>query len=331
MNCPGCDSTRTALYRNYGITIPIGPEEFDIWQCDQCFLVFTVPPPSGDLLAKLYSNDQYYSYQKIMVPSVKAGSGWRGKLKKWAKAKVIDHYYGYGWRQDDFQPKAISSMAGFVMRRWPKEDVIALRRIIPYIRGGKHLDIGCGSGQYVYWMKEHSWDSQGIEINAAAVKNAREAGLTVRQTTLLEAGFPSKQFDLITAWEVLEHLPRLSDDLREIFRILKKGGKLVGSVPNIESWEAELFGRKWQALEIPYHLYHFSPKSLKCVLEKAGLQLNKLDFLPVTHSFEASLVKVGISEGFKKKALTALARAFYAVSNLFGKGARMRFEAVPKE
>lgn len=179
-------------------------------------------------------------------------------------------------------------------------------------------------------MREHGWDIQGIEISATAVKNAREAGLNVRQTTLLEAGFPSKQFDLITAWEVLEHLPELSDNLHEILRILKKGGKLVGSVPNIESWEAELFGRKWQALEIPYHLYHFSPKSLKCVLEKAGFQLYKLGFLPVTHSFEASLVKVGISEGFKKKSLTALARVFYAISNLFGKGARMRFEAMPR-
>lgn len=128
MNCPGCDSTRTALYRNYGITSPIGLEEFDLWQCDQCLLVFTVPPPPGDLLAKLYSNDQYYSYQKTMVPSVNAGSGWKGKLKKWAKAKVIDHYYGYGWRQDDFRPKAISSMAGFVMRRWPKEDYSLYKR-----------------------------------------------------------------------------------------------------------------------------------------------------------------------------------------------------------
>lgn len=68
------------------------------------------------------------------------------------------------------------------------------------------LDMGCGSGEYIHW-REHGWDSQGIEISATAVKNARGVGLNVRQTMLLEAGFPSDQFDLITAWEVLEHLP----------------------------------------------------------------------------------------------------------------------------
>lgn len=329
MNCPVCFGTKVCPYRQYGIADDTSGEFYELWKCKSCALVFTVPQPTQEFLTKLYSDDQYYSYQKVLIPSVTIGGGWIARLKKWAKERVLDHYYGYGWRQDGFRSGAISQAMGFIMRRWPKEDVIALRRILPYVKGGKHLDIGCGSGRYVHWMRQHGWDSQGIEISATAVKNAREAGLSVRQTTLLEAGFPANQFDLITAWEVLEHLPRLSDNLSEISRILKEGGKFVGSVPNIESWEAELFGRKWQGLEIPYHLYHFSPKSLKCVLEEARLQLYKLEFLPVTHSFEASLDKVGILEGFKKKALMALGRPLYAATNFFGKGARMRFEAMP--
>jgi hypothetical protein len=111
-------------------------------------------------------------------------------------------------------------------------------------------------------------------------------------------------------------------------RILKPGGKFAGSVPNIVSWEALLFGKDWQPLEIPYHLYHFSPESLRSVLEGSGLKLERMEFLKITHSWDASLEKKYGQDNRLLPFLRLLGRTFYLLSNMFGCGARLKFVAV---
>ena len=173
-------------------------------------------------------------------------------------------------------------------------------------------------------MQRHGWRSQGIEVSPDAVKAAERAGLTARNCDLMQAGFADGAFDLVTAWEVLEHLPRLLDQLREVGRVLKPGGKLVGSVPNIASWEAAMFGAQWQPLEIPYHLYQ--------ILRSAGFRLEHIEFIGVTHSWDASLEKRNHTPAASQPVLRAFGPPFYLFAAAAGRGARIKFTAsVPRQ
>lgn len=328
MNCPVCQKSENKPYRLYQITSDILTQKYDLWKCELCQVIFTVPQPSDEVMAKLYADDKYYAYQKIWIPMPKSNSGWIKQIKAWAKRQVVDHYYSYGFKKENFRTNSLSKLMGAIIRYWCKGEMFVLKRVIPFIKNGRHLDIGCGSGQYVYWMQEQGWNSQGIEISATAVKNVQEIGLNVSQTDLLRANFPERYFDLVTAWEVLEHLPKIMENLREIKKILKPQGKFIGSVPNIESWEAKIFGRNWQPLEIPYHLYHFCPQTLKYLFNQSGLKIVKMEFTTVMHSFEASLEKLGTSCGIKKELLMAIGRLLYAFSIWAGRGSSIRFEAV---
>ncbi|MDO9069256.1 MAG: class I SAM-dependent methyltransferase, partial [Deltaproteobacteria bacterium] len=200
--------------------------------------------------------------------------------------------------------------------------------IVPYDGGGKHLDIGSGSGAFVWWMQKHGWESEGIELNDRAVINARGAGLRIKKTPLLESGYPSEYFDLVTAWGVLEHLPRIKECFKEVSRIIKPNGRFSGFVPNIESWDAFLFKANWQGLEIPSHLYHFTPVTLKKMLLEAGLKVNRIEYLPGLDSWKATLDKIGIKSGTKRNILEMAGRLMYQVSNRVGRGAMFRFDSV---
>ncbi|MBN1446042.1 MAG: class I SAM-dependent methyltransferase, partial [Candidatus Omnitrophica bacterium] len=87
---------------------------------------------------------------------------------------------------------------------------------------------------------------------------------------IVNTSFPDNFFDAVTMHAVLEHISEPIDALKEVHRILKEKGELIISVPNIWNWERILFGKFWWAWDIPRHLWHFSPVSLKRLLKKAG-------------------------------------------------------------
>jgi SAM-dependent methyltransferase len=114
----------------------------------------------------------------------------------------------------------------------------------------------------------------GVELNGAVAQAAREQHqLEVFAGTLEEAGYPAKMFDVVTLWDVLEHLHDPAATLREIHRILKDDGILVVRVPNLASWNAHLFGRYWAGLDAPRHLYVFSPATLTRLQSQNGLKV----------------------------------------------------------
>ena len=139
---------------------------------------------------------------------------------------------------------------------------------------GEILDVGCATGQFLKAMKEKGWAVQGVEVNENAVMYARERlGLDVSAGELEEAGFPDKHFDVVTMWHVLEHLHDPVGTLMEVRRVLKDEGLLIVSVPNIKSIEACIFGEFWAGLDIPRHLYVFSPETLGGILRRAGFKV----------------------------------------------------------
>jgi SAM-dependent methyltransferase len=86
----------------------------------------------------------------------------------------------------------------------------------------------------------------------------------------MNAPFSANSFDVITAFDVLEHVRNPGEFLERVLHWLRPGGIFFARVPNIESWEARVFGTFWYGLELPRHLYHFSPRSIKHLIAEAG-------------------------------------------------------------
>ncbi|MDH7480985.1 MAG: class I SAM-dependent methyltransferase [Armatimonadota bacterium] len=146
-----------------------------------------------------------------------------------------------------------------------------LSDIEKFVPRGCILDMGCGAGQFLAEAKAKGWTTLGIEISALAAEHAcRQYGLEVIQKDLLSADLPGEHFDVITMWGVLEHLYSPTKALKEIYRMLKPGGLFVALVPNINSTQARIFGPRWQLLDVPRHLYHFSESTLKRMAREAG-------------------------------------------------------------
>lgn len=164
--------------------------------------------------------------------------------------------------------KLISAAGEASPRRW--------RGCVQTLRGYKHsgtmLDLGCSSGGFLGLFQGNSWKLCGIEMSAECARRAEErTGAKVFAGSILDAPFSPESFDVITCFDVLEHLYEPRQVLAKIREWLKPGGIFYVQVPNIDSAEARVFGPYWHGLELPRHLFHYSPASLKFLAQSAGL------------------------------------------------------------
>ena len=138
--------------------------------------------------------------------------------------------------------------------------------------GGKLLDIGCGSGDFLSFMEKNFFDVFGVENNNTALKICAKKKLKVYNS--LEA-LSDKSFDVITLWHVLEHLPKPEEVIANIHDLLASNGVLVLAVPNFSSHDRLHYQHNWAALDVPRHRWHFTPEGLEQMLSKAGFKLQK--------------------------------------------------------
>ncbi|MDR2144362.1 MAG: class I SAM-dependent methyltransferase [Treponema sp.] len=139
---------------------------------------------------------------------------------------------------------------------------------------GRVLDIGCATGALLASLEKRGWIVQGIEISGPQAEYCRKRGLEVSSLPLEENHFPPEHFDVASASHVIEHLNDPGAFVREIFRILKKGGRLYVTTPNIAGFQARLFGGRWRSA-IFDHLYLFSRDTLCALLERAGFRVER--------------------------------------------------------
>ncbi len=152
------------------------------------------------------------------------------------------------------------------------------RAVTRFMKSGRLLDVGCATGDFLAAMqRKPGWSVCGVEINdhAAAIAR-RQHGLEVFSGTLEQAAFEAGVFDAVTLWDVFEHLHDPRATLREIHRLLRPGGALVIRVPNLDSWDARLFGPVWAGLDAPRHTYVFSRSSLKRMLAAEGFHILRM-------------------------------------------------------
>lgn len=135
---------------------------------------------------------------------------------------------------------------------------------------GKILDIGAASGFFLKVAKDAGWETSGVEPSKWSSSYANNNyKVKVKQGTLSEAKFKSNYFDVITMWDVLEHVPDPTLELKEVYRILKPGGMLVINYPDFGTPMAKIAGSKWWFL-LSVHLFYFDSKSLTKLLQKTG-------------------------------------------------------------
>ena len=176
---------------------------------------------------------------------------------------------------------------------------------------GKALDVGSGTGDFLLVLKNKGWEVVGIEPADLARNEANKRGL--RHIKDIKNCKP-EEFDLITFWHSLEHVYSLKETIKNLVVTLKKEGTLIVACPNYKSWEAQHYKSRWAAWDVPRHLRHFSPKSLRLILEPLGLEQTKIKPLPLD-SFYISM----LSEK-NKKSRTPFFKGIMigAASNLIG-------------
>lgn len=179
-----------------------------------------------------------------------------------APEEMHEHY-------TDAYHKLISTAGGKTDKRWS----VRKSDLAQHKQSGALLDLGCSSGSFLASMQSDSWKLYGVEMSAECAKTAEaRCGAQVFVGNVLDAPFPAESFDVITCFDVLEHLFEPRKVMEKVAQWLKPGGIFFVQVPNIDSAEARVFGTYWHGLELPRHLFHYSPESLKFLAEASGMQ-----------------------------------------------------------
>lgn len=155
----------------------------------------------------------------------------------------------------------------------------SIQKLGKLAKPGRLLDQGCGTGDFVELAQQAGWDAQGIDLSESAVRFAASKGLKVELGTLESNQYPTESFDVVTLWDVLEHLPNPRHEIEQIHRVLRVGGLLVIRVPNtnfqlLKAFVREdLFKAPHDSLQANFHVNHFSPKTLRNLLEMQGFEV----------------------------------------------------------
>ena len=159
------------------------------------------------------------------------------------------------------------------------------------------LDVGCGTGDFLLVCKNNGWNVTGVEPNEKAKTNAENKlkGISASEIySEINQLSSEAQFDVITLWHVLEHIPNLEAYISTLKKLLKPKGVLIVAVPNFKSYDANYYKQFWAAFDVPRHLWHFSKKSIQLLFEKHEMSIIKI--LPMWFdSFYVSL----LSEKYK--------------------------------
>jgi 2-polyprenyl-3-methyl-5-hydroxy-6-metoxy-1,4-benzoquinol methylase len=146
-------------------------------------------------------------------------------------------------------------------------------KIVQYKMGGTLLDVGAGVGTLVSIAGKKGFTATGVEISPWASLFARnEKGLNVLTGRLEELNLKTESYDVIVLNHVLEHVDNLRGLLLEVMRLLRKDGLLVIGVPNVGSLMANIKGHKWASLRPEEHIWHFTPITLRLLLNKVGFR-----------------------------------------------------------
>ena len=148
-----------------------------------------------------------------------------------------------------------------------------LRRLERYRRPGRVLDVGCATGDFLKAAQRHGWEAVGVDPSPAR-EHALAAGLPIVGRTIDDADVDTQSIDLVTFWDVLEHLQDPVQALRRAAALLVPDGIVAATVPNAGSAVAKISGRRWFGYKTAgEHLQFFTASTVRRAFQSAGFEV----------------------------------------------------------
>lgn len=244
----------------------VSSEYFDLAGCKSCGFRFTMDPPSEDSCGKYYKSQDYISHSDTSKGLIFSLYHFVRKIMLGKKSKFIKNL------------GASKSL----------------------------LDFGSGTGYFLNFMKQEGYHVAGIELDEEArLYGNTTFGLNVQSPDYIKNGQISEKFGYITLWHVLEHLYTPDQYLRIFHHLLDEDGYLVIAVPNFQSFDANYYKSFWAAYDVPRHLWHFNPSTLKLMADRSGFVLISKKLMPFDSFYNSML-----SEKYKGNFLGLLRAGF---------------------
>ncbi len=234
--CPACKAS--ALTEVFTVEdYAVSHERFPIIECNECGLRFTDLVPCETVIGRYYQSTDYVSHSDT-------------------KKGIINRLY-------------------HIARSFTLQQKLNLVRKVTGKSVGMHLDVGSGIGAFVHKMERGGWSTIGVEPD----EKARTIAAKKYNADVFPAEhfftLPAGTYDAITMWHVLEHVHQLDKYILQAKSLLSKGGKLIFAVPNYTSKDAGVYKTEWAAYDVPRHLYHFSPESMRRLMKRHGLHVKQ--------------------------------------------------------
>jgi SAM-dependent methyltransferase len=265
--CPLCGARRDDPL----LMVPTSQGMCRLARCAGCDMVYLNPRPSDDCLSQLYPAD-YHAYQG---PRPSRDSAW-GRLVRYLRRLALSAYHGHPPGLRTGLERALAPL-GKVLLDWQGDSMTHL----DWVGEGRLLDYGCGSGWFAARMRDHGWQVTVMDFNADSLHRAAQRyRLPAMSGALPHPRVAPESYDVITLGSVLEHVPGPHRLIEAAARALVPGGVLVVSVPCIASWSFRTFGPSWYGLDLPRHLLHFTPVTLRKLLEQHGLAVKECRMVP---------------------------------------------------
>jgi 2-polyprenyl-3-methyl-5-hydroxy-6-metoxy-1,4-benzoquinol methylase len=235
--CPVCQSTQIEdAFSAKDYTV--SNEIFTVVKCNACTHMFTQNVAAQNEIGKYYQSENYISHSDT-------------------QAGLVNKLY------HAVRKRTLAGKKNLLQNETGK-------------RQGKILDIGCGTGAFLNTMKLAGWESTGLEPDDVARKKAQELYNINPKPSHEIFDLPHNAYDAITMWHVLEHVHQLHEYIAQLKNMLTANGRIFIAVPNYTSYDAQNYAAHWAAYDVPRHLYHFSPTSMKNLVEQHGLTIKKI-------------------------------------------------------
>jgi 2-polyprenyl-3-methyl-5-hydroxy-6-metoxy-1,4-benzoquinol methylase len=241
VSCPVCNTVDYSHFlQTYDRFDPLKQKNFQIVQCTGCQFIYLNPRPTEKEISRFYQVEGY-------DPFISTDTKLTLKDKVYLLIRQINLDLKVRWISQLRQP-------------------------------GRLLDVGCATGEFLRALQRFHWDTWGVETDQKSRDFAIRQGVKV--CPAINTIPAVVDFDVITLWHVLEHIYTLRESLIKLISQLKPGGKLILAVPNIASFDFQIFHQHWVALDAPRHLYHFSKTTLDRLMRSLNLKIQAIWPLP---------------------------------------------------
>ncbi len=203
-------------------------------------------------------------------PVVKCSGCGLVSLNEFPSLAVLERYYADNYHYQIKEKGLVHFLENNLNQAMHRKHLKMIRK---HTANEKLLDLGCGSGYFLKFAQQQGWEVQGVEMSNYAAEIARKQGISVSTKSVTEANFISGEFEVITMFNVLEHMTHLNEVMANNYRWLKPGGLLVVEVPNVNSMQKKIFGGNWVHWDVPRHIFHFSPETIQKLAEKSGFKV----------------------------------------------------------